>query len=140
MVYLDTSVLGALFFREPGAQQIAERLARVRRPLRVSAWTVTEMASLAAIKQRTGAIDDAGRRAALAAFGQFTRDSLQFSEVEPADFAAAAALLEPVDLGLRAGDALHLAVARRVGADLATLDKRQAGAARHHRIGLFALG
>ena len=38
MVNLDTSVLGALFFREPGAQQLAGRLARVRRPLRVLAW------------------------------------------------------------------------------------------------------
>lgn len=139
MVYLDTSVLGALFFREPSASRVADRLARARRPLLISAWTFTEMASVAAIKERSGEVDAAGRGFALAAFQQFASDSLQVREVDPVDFRSAAALLEPVGSGLRAGDALHLAVARRAGADLATLDRRQASAAAHHRIRLFGL-
>ncbi|WP_332674114.1 type II toxin-antitoxin system prevent-host-death family antitoxin [Aromatoleum sp.] len=41
----------------------------------------------------------------------------------PADFRAAALLIDgPV--ALRSGDALHLAVVRRLGADLASLDRR----------------
>ena len=139
MVYLDTSVLGALFFREPGSSQIADRLARARRPLMISAWTLTEMASVAAIKERSGEIDAAGRGSALAAFQQFVSDSLQLHEVDPQDFRSAAAMLDPVGSGLRAGDALHLAVARRAGADLATLDRRQASAAVHHRVRVFGL-
>ena len=139
MVYLDTSVLGALFFRQPGAVRIADRLKRARGPLLLSSWTLTEMASVAAIKERSGEVDLAAKGAALSAFQQFVSDSMEVREVDPLDFRTAATLLEPAVLGLRAGDALHLAVARRAGADLATLDRRQASAALHHRIRLYAL-
>ena len=60
MIYLDTSVVGALFFREPGAARVFDRLEPLRREgLVISAWTLTEMASVGGIKQRTGAIDGA---------------------------------------------------------------------------------
>ncbi len=38
-------------------------------------------------------------------------------------------LLERFELGLRAGDALHLAIAQRLGTPLVTLDRRLATAA-----------
>ena len=129
MIYLDTSVLGAIFFREPGAADLVARFESQRKEsLMISAWTLTEMASIGGIKHRTGAIDTETRQQALANFQRFASMRLGMTEIEPADFRTAAVLIEsPADL--RAGDALHLAVARRLGARIASLDHRLCAAA-----------
>jgi len=44
-------------------------------------------------------------------------------EIEPADFRTAAVLIES-PATLRAGDALHLAIARRLNARIASIDRR----------------
>ncbi len=136
MIYLDTSVLGALFFREPGALELVARLEATGESFAVSAWTLAEMASVGAIKERTGQTSPSERAAALAAFHRFVADSTLLSEVDPGDYRTAAVLLDAPALALRAGDALHLAVVRRLRAALFTLDRRQADAARHYGIPL----
>jgi uncharacterized protein len=88
-------------------------------------------------KERTGGIDTAGRAARLAAFNRFVSDSLRLAEVELGDFRAAIVLLDTPALALRAGDALHLAIVRRLRANLATLDARQSVAANHYGIPVF---
>ena len=124
MIYIDTSVLGAIFFRESGAVDLVTRLEGQRKKrLMISAWTLTEMASVGGIKQRTGVIDAATRVRALANFQRFASMHLGTVEIEPADFRAAAVLIESPS-ALRAGDALHLAIARRLGARLASIDRR----------------
>ncbi len=129
MIYLDTSVLGAVFFREAGSVDLVAWLERRRKQgLTISAWTLTEMASVGGIKQRTGAIDTVVRQQALANFQRFASAHLGLVEIDPADFRAAAVFID-MPLNLRAGDALHLAVARRVGARLASLDRRMSEAA-----------
>lgn len=134
MIYLDTSVVGALFFREPGAARVLDRLEPLRREgLVISAWTLTEMACVGGIKQRTGAIDAATRQQALAHFQRFVSAELRTVEVEPADFRTAAVFID-TPLALRAGDALHLAIAHRLGARLASLDRRLNEAAVFHHI------
>jgi uncharacterized protein len=116
VIYLDTSVLGALFFREPTAPAILARLETVGKDdLCVSAWNLAEMASVGAIKERTGSIDAADRAAGLAAFNRFVSDSLRLAEVEPGDFRAAIVLLDRPALALRAGDVLHLASSAAYG-------------------------
>lgn len=140
MIYLDTSVLGALFFREPSAPEILSRLESVSGvALVISAWTLPEMASVGAIKERTGQIGAQDRAAGLAAFQRFVADTLNLVEVDPGDFRTAATLLDLPAMALRAADALHLAIAHRLRADLATLDRRQRMAASHYGIGLFPL-
>lgn len=140
MIYLDTSVLGALFFREPTAPAVLTRLETTEKDeLCVSAWTLAEMASVGAIKERTGNIDAAERMAGLAAFSRFVSDRLVLAEVDPGDFRTAGVLLDTPALALRAGDALHLAIARRLRVGLATLDQRQASAAQHYGIPVFPL-
>jgi len=47
-----------------------------------------------------------------------------------ADVAEASSVLRRFDLVIRTPDALHLAMARRVGAELVTFDERMADAAR----------
>lgn len=140
MIYLDTSVLGAIFFREPNASLVFRQIktARANR-LFISSWTLTEMASVGAIKERMGVIDQATRQKALSSFQRFASFRLALTEIEPADFRSAALLIEGPG-GLRAGDALHLAVARRIPAKLATLDRRLADAAPAWGVPLFRVG
>jgi predicted nucleic acid-binding protein len=138
MIYLDTSVLGALFFRESTAPAVLARLESAGAgELCASALTLTEMASVGAIKERTGSVNAASRMEGLAACNRFVSDSLTLVEAEAGDFRTAAKLLDAPALSLRAGDALHLALACRIRASLATLDKRQAGAANHYGVEAF---
>ena len=124
MIYIDTSVLGAIFVREPGAADLVARLQQQRKArLMISSWTLTEMASIGGIKQRTGAMDARTRQQALANFQRFASANLGMTEMEPADFRTAAVFIE-TPIALRAGDALHLAVARRLRARIASLDRR----------------
>ena len=139
MIYIDTSVLGAIFFREPGAAELVARLERQRTgSLMISAWTLTEMASIGGIKQRLGAIDAATRQQALANFQRFASAQFGMTEIEPTDFRTAAVLIES-PAALRAGDALHLAVARRLGARVASLDQRLCSATKALGLTLFDL-
>lgn len=94
----------------------------------ISAWTLTEMASIGGIKQRMGAIDSGTRQQALANFQRFASTHLDMAEIEPVDFRTAAVFIE-TPTALRAGEALHLAIARRLGARVASLDKRMSAAA-----------
>jgi uncharacterized protein len=140
VIYLDTSVLGAVVFREPNAALVFRQVKAARsRGLVISAWTLTEMASVGAIKERTGTIDRATRQKALATFRRFASSNLALVEIEPADFRSAAVLIEGPAV-LRAGDALHLALAKRLCADLATLDRRLADAAPTCGVPLLPVG
>ncbi len=139
MIYLDTSVLGAIFFREPGAADLVARLESQRKAkLMISAWTLTEMASIGGIKLRTGAIDAETRQQAIANFQRFASMHLVTVEIDPADFRTAAVLIES-PTALRAGDALHLAIARRMGARIASLDRRLCAAIEVLGLTSFAL-
>lgn len=114
MIHLDTLVLGAMFFREPGAAALLARLESVRKAvLLISAWSLTEMFSVAGIKRRTGLLDVETCQEALRNFQRFASTHLRITEVEPADFRTAAVLIETpaVRSALHAGDALHLAIA-----------------------------
>jgi predicted nucleic acid-binding protein len=140
VIYLDTSALGAIFFREPNAALVLSQIEAARpRGLIISAWTLTEMASVGALKERMGAVDRATRRQAIAIFQRFASSTLGMTEIEPADFRAAALLMDG-PWPLRAGDALHLAVAKRLPADLATLDRRLADAAPGCGVPLLPVG
>ncbi|MGI8578477.1 MAG: hypothetical protein ACR2KG_11330 [Nocardioidaceae bacterium] len=57
--------------------------------------------------------------------------SLTTFTVARADFLVAARTCDRHELGLRAGDALHLAVALRLGARMQTLDQRMLAMAQH---------
>jgi predicted nucleic acid-binding protein len=68
------------------------------------------------------------RAAALAIFRQLIAESFTSLPITSHHFQAAARLLDQHHLGLRAGDALHLALAADLGAALFTLDRRLAEA------------
>jgi predicted nucleic acid-binding protein len=89
---------------------------------------MTEFSSALSLKQRTGQIDMKQKAQALAAFNQLVTRSLVTLQVTPSEYHAAARLCDRTELGLRAGDSLHIAIAVSNGLKVATLDKIMATA------------
>ena len=135
MVYVDTSVLVALLTNEATAERIATWFAEESRPLVSGDWCVTEFASTLALKQRTQQISARQSNAAWKVFNQFCDQSLRLLPLDRDTFNQAANLIRNSKNGLRAGDALHLALALRIGAAaFFTLDLRLAESAKQSKL------
>ena len=132
--YLDTSVLVALFFREPGSVGALQRIGREAEPL-LSRWTLAEFASAAAFKIRNGHTLESTAREAARRLARLVDDrALTLIELERDDFAACARLCAAHASGLRTSDALHCAIAARWRVPMLTFDAGQARGCAHHGI------
>jgi len=122
-IYVDTSVLVAAHVSEPHTDLAQRCLSEQSSGLLISMWALVEADSALAIKRRRGELDAASQAVAITDIDGF---SARFGpHVLPleADMQRARVLCRNVDSGLRAGDALHLALALRLGVShLATLD------------------
>lgn len=131
MRYTDTSVLLALFLHEIKTADAWNWLKSMQgTPLSASHWTLTEFSSALGVKARMRAIKEPERQQTLAAFQRFASARLAIVAPIPEDFSRAAELCDRWSLGLRAGDALHIAIAERFGWMICTLDQGMLGAAR----------
>jgi uncharacterized protein len=138
--YLDTSVLVALFTKEPSAPNIIPLMdsARKGRPI-ISDWNVTEFAAAISFKLNLGTIIDDERFEILTKFHTATLETFERIQVTSEDFTRAAAFANQSGLRLRGGDALHLGIAAGRNLRILTLDKRMVDAANILGIGVQTL-
>ena len=125
MLYLDTSLLVAVLTNEAETERLQRWLGQQPvEDLAISDWVATEFSSALSIKLRTGQIRIVDRAEALATFTRLVADSFTAIPVSRLDFRTAARLADQYVTGLRAGDALHLAICANHGTTLCTLDRR----------------
>ena len=128
--YLDASVLLPTLIAEPTTEAVYDRLGADDQELLISDFAAAEVASALSRLVRMALLTGADASARLADF-----DAWRAAMSLPVDIGASDARLAYIyvrrfDLRLRAPDALHLAIARRLDATLVTLDRRLAIAAR----------
>ena len=125
MLYFDTSFLAPLILEEATSTAVEEFMAGLRPgALAVSHWTRVEFSSLLAREVRMGGLDPWAAKAADAQFETMIHESFAVFTPNAEDFNAARRFIGNYDTGLRAGDALHLAIARSNQAEMIySLDK-----------------
>jgi predicted nucleic acid-binding protein len=123
MVYVDTSVLVALYTNEIKSADVSRWYGSCSDELVSAVWCVSEFASALGIKQRTGQISVNEGEAVWMQFERMCANDLQLLPIEQGTFHRAAVLTLDAASGLRAGDALHLATALDIKVkSIATLD------------------
>lgn len=127
--YLDASVLLAMLIKEQRSGAIEQFLAGAGSPLLVSEYASAEVASALSRLLRTGHLTRDRAEGRLAAYDAWIAKDMNPVDIEGHDIRAASSIVRRFDLMLRAPDALHLAICRRLGATMATLDHRLAAAA-----------
>ena len=130
-VYLDASVLVALFTNDLSTERAEAAIRRDWPLLIVSDFAAAEFASAISRRVRMNRLTVDEARSAFSTFDQWITQTAQLATAASTDLLAATGFLRRLDLNLCAPDAINLAIAQRVGATLATFDeKMQTSAAR----------
>lgn len=132
MLYFDTSFLAPLILEEATSTKIEAFFAKLPLgELYVSHWTRVEFASLIAREVRMGGLAESDALLAIAQFDELVTDSFQIVTPGIADYELAKDYIQHFATKLRAGDALHLAIASNHGAQtFYTLDEGLLNAAK----------
>lgn len=131
MHYLDTSLLVAALTRQAMTDAAQRWLAgRPAGSIAISDWVVTEFSAALSMKLREKQIGTADRAEVLSAFARLVDESLEVWPVTRGNYRTAARFADQHAAGLRAGDALHLAISAERGAPVCTLDRAMITAAR----------
>ncbi len=131
MLYLDASLVVAALAREARTAEAQAWLAvNDTQALCISAWTATEVASAISLKVRDGRMSARLAKDARLRFKGLQTQNFTNLGIGNEHFVDASCLLENHTTGLRAGDALHLAIASAHGATVCTLDRTMATAGR----------
>ena len=123
-LYLDTSVIISHFVTDANSDRADELLAGVSEPVVISDLCAAEFAAGLSRLVRVGDITHTVALATLSNFDVWSFQVVQREAVSPADWAVAEKLLRRLDLPLLTPDMLHVAVATRLPARLATFDRR----------------
>ncbi len=127
--YLDASVIVPLFLADPFTER-AESLLRTPdlAPI-VADWAVLEVSNVVSRRVRIRALTEQAALTILANFDLWRGRCAADAETTRADVDAAIQFVRRFDLFLRGPDAIHIAIAQRLGASLCTFDERMATAA-----------
>ena len=130
-IYLDTSVLVGLFVAHDGFATRARALADAHAfdPI-VSDFVITEFASVIARLTRMNSPGEAQAREIFAEFDAWAGKYADLAEVVGSDIQTAEAFIRRLNLNIRAPDAINLAIAKRLGAPIATFDHGMAANAK----------
>jgi len=125
VLYFDTSFLAPLILPEATSDKIAAFVRRLpAEEFSVSQWTRVEFSSLIAREVRMGGLDTQVAVRADARFEAMLDESFSILLPDADDFGLAKRYLGRFETGLRAGDALHLAIAENHrAAAIYSLDK-----------------
>ncbi len=127
--YLDSSVVLPTLVKEPASAAVDAFMSTVKQELLVSDFAAAEVASALSRLVRIGRLQASEGAACLTDFDVWRAAMTTTAEIHAADVRLAGAYVRRFDLELRAPDALHVAIARRLDAALVTLDRRMAAAA-----------
>ncbi len=116
MFYVDTSALVPIFIREPKSEAVMSWIEATDERLAISEWALVEFASATAIKVRTGHASATLAKQAISRVREFAQKNCTVVVPGREEFRRAAELAVDGTLKLRAGDALHLAIAASLGA------------------------
>lgn len=131
MVYVDTSALVPVFIREPKSEAVIEWIGSSGERLAISEWSLVEFASAAAIKVRTGQTVASLAKQATARLHEFVQKHCTVAVPGREEFRRAAELAADDAFKLRAGDALHLAIAASLSVQsILCLDETMIGSAK----------
>lgn len=131
-VYFDTSALAKWYLDEFGSDEV-EAYLQSRSSVAISTLTIVEMRSLLARRRREGILGTEQEGKVLTTFEEdvHRRHLIRHSVDDPSVEGAARILTLLHKSGLKTLDALHLSIAREIGAQvLATADRVMADAAR----------
>lgn len=135
MIYFDTSAAVSLLVPEPKTKDVKTWFSGLTGVSVSSDWLISEFASAISIKLRSRELSEGDARSVRKEFKMLTESGLRILPVSRAAFQKAAELGMQHKHGLRAGDALHLAVALEIGAkSIATLDSVMAANAERLKI------
>lgn len=109
-LYLDTSLLVGLFVDEEASDRVAAWFAVQPAQFVVSDWTLVELASALGLKVRTHQITARQADDVQTSFEETLLPHLQVLPIDRSAFARAQLLMRQYALGLRAADALHVAM------------------------------
>ena len=126
--YLDASVLVSLIIDDAHTER-AHRLVSSGDRFLVSDLAAAEFTSAIAIRWRSKTLSEAEARGAFLLFDAWRGRSAEGVDVLSADIRAADQVIRTLSYSLRTPDAIHLVVARRLDATLATFDEALALAA-----------
>ena len=136
MLYFDTSFIAPLFFPEKTSDAIEKFIHTLDySEFSISHWTRTEFASLTARLVRMKNINETLAEKTLAVFENFISQSFNIIIPTVNDFNLAIEFIQKYKTQLRAGDALHLAIAKnRQAKNVYTLDEKLLSAAKQLNI------
>ena len=128
--YLDASVLLPTIIEEPASAAVDRFCVEWPDTLVVSDFAAAEVASGLSRLVRTRQLEPEDARARLTDFDAWRTGATVGFDLVASDARLANIYVRRFDLMLRAPDALHTAICRRLGLTLVTLDRRLATAAR----------
>jgi hypothetical protein len=123
-LYLDASVLLSIVNDEQPSKAVERFLAEAGTSLWVSEFASAEVASAFSRLVRMGNLTSERAQDGLVAYDGWVAVEANAVDVEGRDVRLATSIVRRFDLMLRAPDALHLAICRRLNATIATLDRR----------------